>query len=70
MKTAKIYKYARSKKFDIQEAVDMQKPFVIELDNEILKTKGGLLMRFESYEAAENRLITVVNEKIKEMQAM
>lgn len=70
MKTAKIYKYVRNKKVDIDEQVDMEKPFVIEFDNEILKTAGGLIRRFKTYEDAENRLITHANDKLKELQAM
>jgi hypothetical protein len=70
MKSAKIYKYCKNKKFEIDDQVNMERPFVIEFDNEILKTAGGSIRRFKTYEDAENRLITYANEKLKELQAM
>lgn len=69
MKTAKIYKFDR-KKHSIEENVNTKKPFVIEFDGEILRTEKGTICKYETYEKAENTLITYANKKLKELQQL
>jgi len=70
MKTCKIYKYSKNSKVHIQEPLALQKPFVIEMDGEMLRTPSGALCRFSTHQDAENRLMTVLNKKITEVKAM
>lgn len=69
MKTAKIYKYNR-KKYSIEDNIDLEKPFVIEVDGQILKNASGVICRYKTYENAENSLITYANKKLKEIAEM
>lgn len=66
MKNAKIYKFNR-KKYSVDSDVNLKKPFVIEVDGEILKSESGKILRYDTIDSAENSLITIVNKNLKQI---